>query len=170
MPYYADCYVLIESREKKHALKLIEQFLPGDPVESASIYEVPRFGAPIELEFTNANEFMEYLEANPSVDHAIYFSSSFIQNYDQVSIHYTKDGNMILCSSIPSDEELEYIRLEELKKLYNTPWGYIAYETPPENTSSDFIASVNSFNTSNDNNFEPTSESILQKIKNRLRF
>ncbi|MBI5359874.1 MAG: hypothetical protein HZA48_04745 [Planctomycetes bacterium] len=75
MPYFADCYILVNTRSPAVVRRLLSVFLPGGAEENAEEYEVPRYSDKPRQVFNNANSLMAYMETHPEESHAIYWQS-----------------------------------------------------------------------------------------------
>ncbi|MCP3921958.1 MAG: hypothetical protein GY714_05155 [Desulfobacterales bacterium] len=135
MPYYAECYILVENRDQSLIRKLLELYLGEDIVETSEIYEIPMYSDEPKFEFKSSNELMDYMEINTCEEQNINW---FDRNKSiHAGVHYTNDNAMILHVSCESETD-EDIILEQLKKQFNTSFGYIAYEQPPPYSSYEF--------------------------------
>jgi hypothetical protein len=70
MPQYADCYVLVPSRDSAIVEQFLGRYLPGSRQESADEYEIPQYADTPHTIFGSAPELMAYLEGNNSERHA----------------------------------------------------------------------------------------------------
>jgi len=141
MPYYADCYVLVRSRSPAAVRRLLTRFLPGGAQESAEEYGVPQYSDEPRQVFANADSLMDYMEAHPNEPHSIYWQSGSDSEYTQVNVHYTTDGAMVLGVACPAETNEGQV-LALLKKEFDSPYGYVAYETPPPDSAAEFVEVV----------------------------
>jgi len=137
MPYYADIYILIDSREPEFVNKLLAEFLSGRPVERQTEYDVSLFyNDKPEETFYSAQEVMRFMEQNPHHVYSIYWHSD--SSSKKAGVWYTDDGAMILGIACEAETEEDQLLLD-LKKYFSADYGYITYEQPPPHNREEFI-------------------------------
>lgn len=141
MPYYADCYVLVHSRNPALVEQFLERYLPGSRQETADEYEIPQYADEPRMIFRNASKLMDYLKEQPNEVQCIYWSSLDATNTTHVSVHYTSDGAMIFGVAVPAKTEEKSI-LNDLMRWVDTTVGYITYEEPPPDPTAEFIKKI----------------------------
>lgn len=150
MGYFADIYVIKQSRSKKMGIDFLNHFLPLRE-ERAEEYFIPQYADNPTQQFSNAGDLMTYLETHPEYSNRIYWTNKNKINPNKHGmIFYTKDGNMIfgisreaaMDGSLNTDNEVEGLR--KMKAYFKTELGYIHYEHPPVDTYDKFVEVVNS--------------------------
>ena len=150
MGYYADIYVIKNSRSRQKGIDFLNHFIPNRK-ESADEYLIPQYADNPKYEFDNANDLMEYLEENPKIEQSIYWNNLDVGNLNRhAMIFYTSESNMIFGISRNNygveNTQNEEVCLAEMKQFLETDKGYITYECPPETELDEFIKMVNVFN------------------------
>jgi hypothetical protein len=121
-------------------MKFLETFMPFCE-ESSDEYVIPEYSENPDITFQRALDLMKHCEQNPKDSNRIYWHNSEATQPRHAMVFYTFDGACILGLSV-DDEQIETDFLEKLKKFSNSNFGYITYESPPEDTREDFIAVV----------------------------
>ncbi len=109
--------------------------------ESNDEYVVPQDAENPQFTFKNALGLMQYCEQNSREANNIYWQNIKEAEPRHAMVFYTVDGACILGLSV-DDEKLEIDYLEKLKKFSSSSFGYITYESPPEDPKEEFIAVV----------------------------
>jgi hypothetical protein len=144
MGYFADCYVIINSRSKKLVNHFLDHFLP-EREERTREYQVPQYADHPDISFDNVSDLMAFLEVNPSSYQAIYWGNKSKEHPNQYGMtFYTKDGYLIFgisrdVAGDSSDTQAEDECLQELKHFFETDEGYITYEKHPPDNYDEFI-------------------------------
>lgn len=144
MSFYADIYVLVETRSKKMAVEFLNYFLPVRE-ESANEYLIPQYSDNPMYTFKKAYDVMNFLELNQDCEQSIYWRSADEDSINKhAMIFYTTDGCMIFGISRYTDESTknEDSCLEQMKQFFKTDLGYIDYENPPVKSKKEFVEIV----------------------------
>ncbi len=146
----SDIYVIVKTRSKKLSIDFLNHFLP-DRKETSDEYLIPQFSDSPISEFNNANTLMAFLESNPTFTQSIYWKNLDKESLNRFGmIFYTSDSCTIFGISQVHSGENNYKNeedcLKEMKEFFKTEEGYIQFESPPEETYSEFMTFVKSFN------------------------
>jgi len=89
-----EVYVLLGGRSAAEGLRFLDAFLPKRrPL--ADEYVIPEFAdEPVER-FTDAVEFMEYMERETSQTQSLYWQSGSVDGPQQAMLFYLSDGGLI---------------------------------------------------------------------------
>ena len=134
---FADCYVLTHGRTKAFVTAFLDRFLPQRG-EYAERYELPQFSDHPVIEFTSADQLLDFLEHDLYTVHAIYWYNPEDTPIRAAMALFTSDGQVILgltCACHKEDDSVEQGCLKELMAFCRSTVGLIEYEKPaPKDT------------------------------------
>jgi hypothetical protein len=145
--YYADCYVLVDRRDRPFVRELLDRFIP-DRSESADEYEVPQYSDKPTVVFKSADDLLDYLADHPKEEHAIYWRNEQTGDVRGAMCFPTNDGQMILglyCLTKHPDTSIEDNVFSELKKFCRSEIRYVTYEENPQRNSAAFMTRCGKF-------------------------
>lgn len=146
--YYADCYVLSETRTSAFIFSFLDRFLPNRQ-ESADEYEVPQYSDTPKVLFKTAVELIDYLTINKHEVHTIYWSNVDKADVKGAMCFFTNTGQLIIgiyCDTMYPDTTIEDKVLADLKSFCGNSNGYITYEEPATHDTTKFLERVKSAN------------------------
>lgn len=144
--YYADCYVLVNSRTPGFIYSFLDRFIPNRQ-ETADAYEVPQYAEEPVRTYTTAEELINYLAEHKQEPHTIYWSNKEEDELKGAVCFFTTDGKIIAglhCAVKASDSSIEERYFKELTTYCNSTIGYITYEEPAPHDTQEFLARVKS--------------------------
>lgn len=142
--HFADCYVLSHQRTKEFITSFLDRFLPQRE-EYTDTYEVPQFSEQPIIEFSSADQLMDYLEHSPHTVHAIYWYNPQEEPVRAAMCLYTSDGQTILgltCETLHPDKKVEEGYLKEAMHFCRSTVGLIEYEKPAPKDTRDLMERV----------------------------
>lgn len=118
-----------------------------DRKEQSDIYEIKQYEKETYHEFVSADELIPYLELNVNTPYTIYWEN--LNNLEPRFANYffTNDNDLIVGLGCNANEKTEHELLIKLLGFCGTTDGYITYEQPAPNNSSDFLDNVGRTNT-----------------------
>jgi len=160
--YFSDCYVLVNTRDKKVVLQFLNHFL-SEIIELSDKYEIPQYSKNHDQKLISMYELLEFLENKNDEPYYISWKGLLLKDFPFKTVQvcpeeiksikqivenhflcmatYTNDGKMILgisCPTMEPDTRIEDYYFSKLKEFANSEIGYITYEQPATNNSAKF--------------------------------
>lgn len=139
-----DLYVLANSR----TLEIVENFRGkwlNDFDEATTEYSFPQYSLKPVASYSCAQNLIEKLIDNPMEPSSIYwnnpnFNKNKIENIHSAMLFFTRDNALVVGIAIDIESAGEIVNyLDALSKTVNGQYGYIVFEYPPPDTSTEFI-------------------------------
>ena len=147
--YFADCYVLTDSRTKEFINAFLDKFLP-DRQESADEYEIPQYSNNPTVISKTADKLIELLERNKNEIHTIYWRNNSKTTVQNAMCFFTDDGQVIVglsCQTKYPDTSIEDSYLKDLKNFCKSERGYVTYEENATHNTTEFLERVKKYET-----------------------
>jgi hypothetical protein len=142
----ADCYVLCggSKRTPTFARAFLDYFVPNrtETCEEYDFWLPDQLGPIATAEFTNADEAVAYMCAQPGSRYAIYWRNANESTLRFAMIFFLEEGSLIAgvsCNSSRNGSGLEEHYLKQLQDFCGSDVCYITYEEPPATTTAEFL-------------------------------
>lgn len=138
--YFADCYVLTNSRTKEKVNEFLESFVPHRE-ESADVYELPQYQEKTDITFEIDTDLIDYVVQNKNVPYSIYWRNTEKSDLRHIMCFFTNDGELILGLSTETkfpNTEIEDFYFKKLQEFAESEIGLITYEEPAPDNAKEF--------------------------------
>ena len=145
--YFADCYILTDNRTKAFIYFFLDQFLP-DRAEVADEYEIPQYSNSPTFVYKTADTLINHLIENKNDIHTIYWRNNSKTTIQSVMCFFTNSNQLIVglsCQTKYPDTSIENKHFKDLQNFCNSDKGYIAYEEPATQDTTEFLGRVEKY-------------------------
>lgn len=131
-----EIYVLCRDRSKSLIFEFLNRFLPNRK-ELSEDYPYPEYADDPIYVFDNSEKIIEKLEQDKYESYSLYWGNTDGGEVNSAMIFFTKDGGMIAGITVADGEEVSWF--EKLSRLLGGEYGYVSFDQPPPERTSEFI-------------------------------
>ncbi|WP_240220540.1 hypothetical protein [Rheinheimera hassiensis] len=132
-----EIYILCKERSKKLVLEFLDKLLPNRDT-SAEDYPYPEYDDEPEHVYDDIYDLMVVLDDNKNESYSLYWGATDSAEVKNAMVFYTADGGLIAGIAVEDGDREAW--LKRLSKLVGGKFGYVSFDSPPPETTQDFIA------------------------------